>query len=106
VPPTSEGATGPASGTSTTAPGGRRDIRIDFTYPIDLTPGTLGPCRIRVERAEPDEGLSLVSEHPAVSGTSFAVESGAAEVLPVGTRYRVRLIDPVGRESPAVEHIV
>ena len=38
--------------------------------------------------------------------STFAVQSDPAEVLPVGTRYRVRLIDPVGRESPAVEHIV
>ncbi|MCF3974660.1 hypothetical protein [Paracoccus salsus] len=93
-------------GTSIPAPGGRRDIRIDFTYPHDLTPGSPGPWRIRVERAEPDAGLSLVSEDPAPSGTAFAVQSGATEVLPVGTRYRVRLIDPVGRNSPAVEHIV
>jgi len=92
--------------TSTPAPGGLRDIRVDFTYPSDLTPGTPGPWRIRVERAEPDAGLALVSEDPVPSGTAFAVQSGATEVLPVGTRYRVRLIDPVGRESPAVEHIV
>jgi hypothetical protein len=100
VAPTLVGAT------STPAPGGQRGIRIDFTYPTDLTPGSPGPWRIRVERAEPDAGLSLLSEDPAPSGTAFAVESGATEVLPVGTRYRVRLIDPVGRESPAVEHIV
>lgn len=106
VPDTGPVAPTLVGGTSTPAPGGRRDIRIDFTYPTDLTPGTPGPWRLRVERAEPDEGLSLVSEDPAISGTSFTVESGATEVLPVGTRYRVRLIDPVGRESPAVEHIV
>lgn len=94
------------AGTSAPAPGGRRDIRIDFSYPTDLTPGSPGPWRIRVERARPDEGLALLSEEPAPSGTAFAIASAATEILPVGTRYRVRLIDPVGRESPAIEHIV
>ena len=94
------------SGSSDAAPGGRRNIRIDFAYPLDLTPGTPGPWRVRVERAEPQDGLELVSEDPAPAGSTFAVQSDPAEVLPVGTRYRVRLIDPVGRESPAIEHIV
>ena len=88
------------------ADGRRRDIRIDFRHPSDLTPGSPGPWLIRVERAFPDAGLTLLGEDPAVKGTVFAVTSEASELLPVGTRYRVRLIDPVGRESPAVEHIV
>ncbi|ASJ73309.1 hypothetical protein [Granulosicoccus antarcticus] len=93
-------------GSSTPAIGGRRNIRINFSYPIDLTPGSSGPWLIRIERALPDQGLTLISEESASAGTLFVVESAAGEVLPSGTRYRLRLIDPVGRESPAIEHII
>lgn len=83
------------------APGGFTDIELMFDYPQDLTPGSAGPWHIRVERALPDAGLSLLSENPATGGTTFSVNDG--DVVPSGTRFRVRVIDPVGRESPAVE---
>ncbi|SET76365.1 hypothetical protein SAMN05216200_10995 [Oceanicella actignis] len=88
------------------AAGGVRDLRLDFVSAQDLTPGAPSPWRIRIERALPDQGLTLLSEAPAVGGREFSVVAAPGEVTPGGARYRVRLIDPVGRESPAVEHIV
>lgn len=88
--------------TSLLATGGLTDIELSFDYPQDLTPGHPGPWRIRVERAVPDAGLTLLSETPATGGTAFSVND--ADIVPTGTRFRVRVIDPVGRESPAVEH--
>ena len=84
------------------AAGGLTAIELTFDYPQDLTPGNPGPWHIRVERAVPDAGLRLLSEEPATGGTTFSVND--ADVVPSGTRFRVRVIDPVGRESPAVEH--
>ena len=83
------------------APDGLTNIELIFDYPQDLTPGSPGPWHIRVERALPDAGLSLLSENPATGGTTFSVNDD--DVVPSGTRFRVRVIDPVGRESPAVE---
>lgn len=99
--------TGPAapifnSSTSLPVSGGLTDIELTFDYPQDLTPGSPGPWHIRVERAVPDAGLILLSEEPATGGSTFSVND--SDIVPSGTRFRVQVIDPVGRESPAVEH--
>jgi len=88
---------------------GVRNLALQFSYPVDLVPTSLGAWVIRVERTLPGEAMTLLSEHNADPGTTFIVSGDTSDpslLIPYGTKYRVRIIDPVARESLAVEHIV
>lgn len=94
---------------ATTVAGGFSNVSLAFDYPIDLVPAHLGAWHIRVERALPSSGLQLMGETPALPGTRFTVAGDPDQpdrVLPTGTRFRIRVIDPIGRESPPVEQIL
>ena len=53
--------------------------------------------------------MTLISEQEATAGTRFSVAGAPgnpAEIIPTGTRFRVRIIDPIGRESAVVDHVI
>ncbi|HHL20013.1 MAG TPA: hypothetical protein ENJ52_00630 [Aliiroseovarius sp.] len=98
-----------ARSTGTPAPTGISDLSLGFTYPVNLVPTALGAWTIRAERALPGQAMTLISEQEATAGTRFSVAGAPgnpAEIIPTGTRFRVRVIDPIGRESAVVDHVI
>ena len=88
---------------------GIRNLTLEFSYPINLVPTSLGPWIIRVERIFPNEAMLLLSEENAETGVTFLVLGDITDpslLIPYGTKYRVRIIDPIGRESSTLEHTV
>ncbi len=103
VAPTLERSTG------TPAPTGISDLTLAFSYPVNLVPTAMGPWTIRAERALPGQGMTLIMEQAATTGTTFFVAGSPdnpGDIIPTGTRFRVRIIDPIGRESAVVDHVI
>ena len=88
---------------------GIRNLALTFSYPVNLVPTSLGAWVIRVERIFPNEAMTLLSEEDAETGITFVVLGDMTDpslLIPHGTKYRVRIIDPIGRECIAVEHTI
>jgi len=88
---------------------GIQNLALEFSYPVNLVPTSLGAWSIRVEKTLPGEAMTLLSEENAETGVTFRVQGDMTDpslLVPYGTEYRVRIIDPIGRESSAVKYIV
>jgi hypothetical protein len=82
--------------------GGIAGLELAFTYPINLVPTSLGTWILTVERRLPGQAMTRMIEKPAEAGGQFTVPgdpNDPAFVVPSGTLYRVRVIDPLGRAS-------
>lgn len=86
----------------TAVPGGTADLTLAISHPASLQPTVLGPWRYEVLRAPPGEDWSLLAEG-AVLALPLIVAEVAGEITPLATSYRVRLYDPVGRPTPALD---
>lgn len=87
--------------------GGVSGLELDFSHANNLVPTALGPWTIAVDRQLPGSTMERIAETAATAGTTFTVHAAPGDpafVVPEGTLLRVRLIDPLGRESPVTDH--
>ncbi|HCB75136.1 MAG TPA: hypothetical protein DEP91_03040 [Sphingomonas bacterium] len=84
----------------TTVPGGTLDLTIGVSHPLGLAPTELGPWRYEVLRAAPGETAALAAQG-AVATLPLSIADPVPGGLTVaGTRFEVRLFDPLGRQTP------
>lgn len=90
--------------------GGMVGVQLAFTHPHGLAGGALGPYKARVMRRDPGTPLRILGtvelegEGPySISGMDPA---NAADEVPLGSVYRIVVIDPIGRESAAAETVL
>ncbi|WP_062517080.1 hypothetical protein [Demequina gelatinilytica] len=86
----------------TAAPGGTSDLTLTVSHPSGLAPTLLGPWRFEAWHARPGEEWSILAAGDVASAPLVLAEP-PGEVIPLGTSYRVRVYDPVGRPSPALD---
>mgnify|MGYP001627776972 CR=1 FL=1 len=92
-----------------TVAGGIQGLEMTFDAAGDLVPTSLGPWVVAVDRRLPDQAMTRITERAAGAGTSFTIAGDpddATFITPTGTLFRLRLIDPLGRQSPPVDHVI
>ncbi len=82
-------------------------VALSFETAVPLAAGEAGSFRARAFRQQPDGPLETLPE-TEISGLGPFKISGvpinaAAAGVPPGTRYRLVIVDPLGRESPPAE---
>ena len=85
---------------------GVRGLNLDFSYPLDLVPTSLGPWTIVVDRRLPGGTATRLEERAAGAGTRIVVPGDPDDPnfeVPTGTLFRLRLRDPIGRQSDSVD---
>jgi hypothetical protein len=90
-------------------PDGIENLELEFTYPLDLVPPSIGAWRITVDRRLPGGPAQRIVDRAAGAGTRFSFQGSPDNpmlAIPEGTVFIVRIIDPLGRISPATEHII
>lgn len=89
----------------TAVPGGTSDLTLTVSHPDDLASTREGPWRYEALHAYPGQEWSVFAEG-AVRELPLVLSEPAGEVIPLGTSYRVRVYDPVGRPSPALDLVM
>ncbi|MBP6006377.1 MAG: hypothetical protein KA740_01655 [Rhodoferax sp.] len=111
VPPQPPAAvTGLAAHGSSPAIGGFTAVQLSFGHPHGLAGGELGAYKLRVMRRDPGAPLRNLSETTVEGDGPYTVggmdSTNAADIAPVGSLYRVVVIDPLGREGAFAETIL
>lgn len=98
-----------ASG-SAGAGGGFVGVALTFTHPHGLPGGALGPYKLRVMRRDPGSSLRVFGEVSIEGDGPYSINgmdpANAADEAPVGSVYRIVVLDPLGRESAAAETVL
>jgi hypothetical protein len=84
---------------------GLADAVVVVTHAEPLLPPAMGAYRVRFERALPGGVMQVLSE-AAIGGVPLAlaaIDDPPGFVTPTGTRWRITLIDPVGRAAPPLD---
>jgi hypothetical protein len=105
IPPTAPAGLAFDRFEGTVVPEGMADATLVATHSETLAPPALGPFRVRLERALPGATMALVGD-VAIGGAPVslrATKDVPGFVTPTGTRFRVTLIDPVGRPAPPLD---
>jgi hypothetical protein len=83
------------------------DVRLEFDHPDTLNGGEFGSYRLRVYRQLPGEPQRMLTEQSLAGEGPFTISgmdaADPAHRVPVGTVWRLVLIDPLGRTSPPAE---
>ena len=91
------------------ANGGIRGLTMEFSYPLNLVPTSLGPWIVVVDRRLPGQTATRIMERAADAGATIVVPGDPDNpnfVVPAGTFFRLRLRDPIGRQGEVVDLIV
>lgn len=85
-------------------------VQLAFTHPHGLAGGALGPYKARVMRRDPGTPLRILATVEIEGDGPYSISGmdpdNAADEAPLGTVYRIVVIDPIGRESAAAETVL
>ncbi|MDN3552027.1 hypothetical protein QWY74_00840 [Halomonas almeriensis] len=95
-PPSIDDVQGQPSGSD------RYQVQITFSHPDELSGGSVGSYRLRLSRRLTSGAPLELLRDETISGSGpFVIHDEASDStpVPVGTEYRIELIDPLGRAS-------